>query len=75
MPREDAGRRAELVRTAEMRVALRRLLRRTEELADAEGVTLLDAMHYGMEKPPQLAMAEWFRRQGLTAEFVPDGPK
>ena len=45
------------------------------ELADAEGVTLLDAMHYGMEKPPQLAMVEWFRRHGLTAEFVPDGPK
>ena len=39
MPREDAGRRAELVRTAEMRVALRRLLRRTEELAAEQGLT------------------------------------
>jgi hypothetical protein len=40
-----------------------------------EGVALLDAMHYGMEKPPQLAMVEWFRTRGLPAEFVPDGPK
>ena len=44
-------------------------------LADEAGVALIDAMHYGMEKPPQLAMAEWFRRRGLRAEFVPDGPK
>jgi putative NIF3 family GTP cyclohydrolase 1 type 2 len=44
-------------------------------LADEAGVALIDATHYGMEKPPQLAMAEWFRRRGLRAEFVPDGPK
>ena len=44
-------------------------------LADAEGVALIDAMHYGMEKPPQLAMLEWFRARGLDAQFVPDGPK
>jgi putative NIF3 family GTP cyclohydrolase 1 type 2 len=44
-------------------------------LADEEGVALIDAMHYGMEKPPQLAMVEWFRERGLQAEFVPDGPK
>jgi putative NIF3 family GTP cyclohydrolase 1 type 2 len=43
--------------------------------ADAVGVTLIDAMHYGMEKPPQLAMVGWFRARGLDAEFVPDGPK
>jgi putative NIF3 family GTP cyclohydrolase 1 type 2 len=43
--------------------------------ADAAGVTLIDAMHYGMEKPPQLAMVDWFRARGLAAEFVPDGPK
>ena len=43
--------------------------------ADEAGVTLIDAMHYGMEKPPQLAMAEWFRNRGFAAEFVPDGPK
>lgn len=43
--------------------------------ADEAGVTLLDAMHYGMEKPPQLEMVGWFRARGLGAEFVPDGPK
>jgi putative NIF3 family GTP cyclohydrolase 1 type 2 len=50
-------------------------VRRFRERADAAGVTLIDAMHYGMEKPPQLAMARWFRARGLDAEFVPDGPK
>jgi putative NIF3 family GTP cyclohydrolase 1 type 2 len=44
-------------------------------LADAEGVALIDAMHYGMEKPPQLAMVDWFLARGLPAAFVPDGPK
>jgi putative NIF3 family GTP cyclohydrolase 1 type 2 len=43
--------------------------------AEEAGVTLIDATHYGMEKPPQLAMVEWFRGRGLDAEFVPDGPK
>jgi putative NIF3 family GTP cyclohydrolase 1 type 2 len=50
-------------------------VRAFRERADAAGVTLIDAMHYGMEKPPQLAMVEWFRARGLDAEFVPDGPK
>jgi putative NIF3 family GTP cyclohydrolase 1 type 2 len=50
-------------------------VRAFRERADAAGVTLIDAMHYGMEKPPQLAMAEWFRARGLAAQFVPDGPK
>jgi putative NIF3 family GTP cyclohydrolase 1 type 2 len=45
------------------------------DLADEAGVALIDAMHYGMEKPPQLAMVDWFRTRGLPAEFVPDGPK
>ncbi|HSC91169.1 MAG TPA: Nif3-like dinuclear metal center hexameric protein [Gaiellaceae bacterium] len=44
-------------------------------LAEEEAVALVDAMHYGMEKPPQLAMVDWFRRRGLPAAFVPDGPK
>ena len=39
------------------------------------GVALVDATHYGLEKPPQLAMVEWFRARGLEARFVPDGPK
>jgi putative NIF3 family GTP cyclohydrolase 1 type 2 len=43
--------------------------------ADTAGVTLIDAMHYGMEKPPQLAMVGWFGRHGVPARFVPDGPK
>jgi putative NIF3 family GTP cyclohydrolase 1 type 2 len=38
-------------------------------------VAVVDATHYGTEKPPQLEMVEWFRRRGLPAEFVPDGPK
>jgi putative NIF3 family GTP cyclohydrolase 1 type 2 len=50
-------------------------VRAFRERADAEGVTLVDAMHYGMEKPPQLAMVSWFEAHGLDAEFVPDGPK
>ena len=44
-------------------------------LADETGVTLIDAMHYGMEKPPQLAMVEWFRERGVDAEFAAEGPK
>jgi putative NIF3 family GTP cyclohydrolase 1 type 2 len=44
-------------------------------LADEAGVAVVDGTHYGTEKPPQLAMAEWFRARGLPAEFVPDGPK
>lgn len=50
-------------------------VRAFRERADAAGVTLIDATHYGMEKPPQLAMAGWFRARGLDARFVPDGPK
>jgi putative NIF3 family GTP cyclohydrolase 1 type 2 len=50
-------------------------VRAFRERADGAGVTLIDAMHYGMEKPPQLAMVRWFARRGLDARFVPDGPK
>lgn len=50
-------------------------VREFRKLADEAEVALVDAMHYGMEKPPQLAMVSWFRRLGLQAEFVPDGPK
>jgi putative NIF3 family GTP cyclohydrolase 1 type 2 len=50
-------------------------VRAFRQRADAAGVTLIDAMHYGMEKPPQLAMVEWFRARGLEAAFEPDGPK
>jgi putative NIF3 family GTP cyclohydrolase 1 type 2 len=44
-------------------------------LAEASGIAVVDGTHYGTEKPPQLAMADWFRRLGLAAEFIPDGPK
>jgi putative NIF3 family GTP cyclohydrolase 1 type 2 len=50
-------------------------VRAFRERADAAGVTLIDAMHYGMEKPPQLAMVEWFRARGLESAFEADGPK
>jgi putative NIF3 family GTP cyclohydrolase 1 type 2 len=50
-------------------------VREFRALADQEGVALIDAMHYGTEKPPQLAMVRWFEARGLPAEFVPDGPK
>jgi putative NIF3 family GTP cyclohydrolase 1 type 2 len=44
-------------------------------LARQADVAVVDATHYGTEKPPQLAMVDWFRGRGLAAEFVPDGPK
>jgi putative NIF3 family GTP cyclohydrolase 1 type 2 len=50
-------------------------LRRFRRLAEANDVALVDATHYGMEKPPQLAMVKWFRVRGLEAEFIPNGPK
>jgi putative NIF3 family GTP cyclohydrolase 1 type 2 len=50
-------------------------VRAFRELAEEHDIALVDAMHYGMEKPPQLAMVSWFQRRGLPAEFVPDGPK
>lgn len=50
-------------------------VRSFRELADAEHVSLIDATHYGTERPPQLAMAEWFRRLGLPARFSENGPR
>jgi hypothetical protein len=43
--------------------------------ADEAGLALVDATHYGTEKPPQLAMVGWFKRQGLPADFLPDVPR
>jgi putative NIF3 family GTP cyclohydrolase 1 type 2 len=42
--------------------------------AEEAEVSVVDATHYGTEKPPQLAMVDWFRSRGLEAEFVPGGP-
>ena len=50
-------------------------VRAFRRLADAEHVSLIDATHYGTERPPQLAMVEWFRRRGLPASFAENGPK
>jgi putative NIF3 family GTP cyclohydrolase 1 type 2 len=50
-------------------------VRAFRELADREHVTLVDATHYGTERPPQLAMVEWFRRRGLPARFAENGPR
>jgi putative NIF3 family GTP cyclohydrolase 1 type 2 len=50
-------------------------VRAFRELADEAGVALVDATHYGTEKPPQRAMAEWFRKRGLSAEFIPGRPE
>lgn len=50
-------------------------VREFRELADEEGVALVNATHYGMEKPPQLAMIDWFRARGLDAEFRPGAPE
>ena len=44
-------------------------------LAESAGIAVVDGTHYGTEKPPQLAMVDWFRNVGLKAEFIPDGPK
>jgi putative NIF3 family GTP cyclohydrolase 1 type 2 len=44
-------------------------------LAESSGTAVIDGTHYGTEKPPQLAMVDWFRTLGLDAQFIPDGPK
>ena len=54
---------------------VQRQVREFRALADERAVALVDAMHYGTEKPPQLAMVRWFERLGLPAEFRPDGTK
>jgi putative NIF3 family GTP cyclohydrolase 1 type 2 len=50
-------------------------IRAFHELAAAEGVAIVDGTHYGMEKPPQLAMVGWFRSLGVEASFVPGRPE
>jgi hypothetical protein len=50
-------------------------VRAFRSLADEAGVAVVDATHYGLEKPPQLAMVGWFERLGLPAEFRPGRPE
>lgn len=52
--------------------AVNRAFRR---LAEEANVSAIDATHYGTERPPQLAMLDWFRRRGLQARFAENGPK
>ena len=54
---------------------VQRMLKEFLDLAQAEGVSVIDATHYGTEMPPQLAMVDWFQQRGLPARFQPDGPK
>lgn len=44
-------------------------------LADEEEVAVVDATHYGLEKPPQLAMVPWFEELGLPAAFSAGRPE
>ena len=44
-------------------------------LADAEHVSLIDATHYGSERASHLAVRDWFRRRGVPAELVENGPR
>jgi putative NIF3 family GTP cyclohydrolase 1 type 2 len=50
-------------------------VRAFRQLADQHHVAVLDGTHYGMEKPPQLAMVPWFERLGLPAAFSPGRPE
>jgi putative NIF3 family GTP cyclohydrolase 1 type 2 len=50
-------------------------LRRFHERAEEAGVAVIDATHYGLEKPPQIAMVGWFERLGLEASFIPGRPE
>jgi putative NIF3 family GTP cyclohydrolase 1 type 2 len=50
-------------------------VREFRALADRAHVSLIDATHYGTERPPQLKMVEWFDRRGVPARFVENGPK
>ena len=40
-----------------------------------KSVAVVDATHYGLEKPPQLAMVPWFEELGLPAAFSPGRPE
>lgn len=50
-------------------------VRAFRDLADEAGVAIVDATHYGTEKPPQRLMAGWFRKRGVSAEFLPGRPE
>ncbi len=64
----NAGTYCELAHVQAVNRAFRRL-------AEAHHVSAIDATHYGTERPPQLAMLDWFRRLGLPARFAENGPR
>jgi putative NIF3 family GTP cyclohydrolase 1 type 2 len=43
--------------------------------AEEAHVSVVDATHYGTERPPQLAMLRWFDRRGLPVRFAENGPR
>ena len=51
------------------------LNRRFRAVAERAQISVIDATHYGTERPSQLRMVEWFTRRGLPARFVENGPK
>ena len=40
-------------------------------LAESSGIAVVDGTHYGTEKPPQLAMVDWFRRSASRPSSSP----
>jgi len=64
----NAGTYCELEHVQEVNRAFRRA-------AEEAHVSAIDATHYGTERPPQLAMLDWFRRLGLEARFAENGPR
>jgi len=55
--------------------SVQKVNRAFRRLAEEAHVSAVDATHYGTERPPQLAMLDWFRRRGLPARFVENGPR
>jgi putative NIF3 family GTP cyclohydrolase 1 type 2 len=64
----NAGTYCELEPVQEVNRAFRRA-------AEEAHVSVVDATHYGTERPPQLAMLGWFRERGLDASFAENGPR
>jgi putative NIF3 family GTP cyclohydrolase 1 type 2 len=54
---------------------LQDILRAFRTRIEQANVNLVDATHYGTEKPPQIAMVQWFRNRGLEARFLADVPR
>ena len=55
--------------------SVQKVNRAFRRLAEEAHVSAVDATHYGTERPPQLAMLDWFRKRGLEARFAENGPR